>query len=157
MWEMGHKEAWALKNWCFWTVELAKTLESPLDCKKIHQVNPKGNQSWIFTGMTDAEAETPILWPPDVKNWLTGKDPDAGKGFPAGSAGKEFACNVGDLSLIPGLGRSPGEGKAYSLQYSCLENPLGQRCLAGYSPWGGKESDMTEQLTLSQSKTHIHT
>ena len=79
MWEMDYKESWALKNWCFWTVVLEKTLESPLDCKKIQPVHPKGNQSWIFIGRTDAEAEAPILWPPDVKNWFTGKDPDAGK------------------------------------------------------------------------------
>ena len=76
---MEYKESWAPKNWCFWTVVLEKTLESPLDCKEIQPVNPKGNQSWIFIGRTDPEAETPILWPPDVKNGLTGKDPDAGK------------------------------------------------------------------------------
>ena len=81
MWELDHKESWAPKNWCFWTVVLEKTLESPLDCKKIKPVNPKLNQSWIFTGRTDAEAETPILWPPDVKNWLLGKDPDAGNNW----------------------------------------------------------------------------
>ena len=79
MWELDHKESWVLKNWCFWTVVLLKTLESPLDCKEIKLVNPKGNQSWIFIGRTDAEAEAPILWPPDEKNWLIGKDPDAGK------------------------------------------------------------------------------
>ena len=79
MWKLNYKESWALKNWCFWTVVLEKTLESPLDCKEIKPVHPKGNQSWIFFGRTDAEAETPILWPPDVKNWLIGKDPDAGK------------------------------------------------------------------------------
>ena len=79
MCELDHKESWALKNWCFWTVVLEKTLESPLDCKEINPVNPKENQSWIFIGRTDAEAETPILWPPDAKNWLTGKDPDAGE------------------------------------------------------------------------------
>ena len=79
MWEFDYKESWALKNWCFWTVVLDKTLESPLNCKEIKQVNPKGNQSWIFIGRTDAEAEMPILWPPDVKNWLIWKDPDAGK------------------------------------------------------------------------------
>ena len=77
MWEY-YKESWALKNWCFWTV-LLKTLERPLDCKEIKPVNPKWNQSWIFIGKTDANAETPILWPSDVKNWLIGKDPDAGK------------------------------------------------------------------------------
>ena len=80
MWELDHKESWALKNWCFWTVGLEKILEeSPLDCKEIQAAHPKGNQSWIFIGRTDAEAETPILWPPDAKNWLIEKDPDAGK------------------------------------------------------------------------------
>ena len=74
-----YKECWGPKNWCFWTVVLEKTLESPLDCKEIQPVHPKGSQSWIFTGRTDAEAETPILWPPDVKNWLIGKDPDVGQ------------------------------------------------------------------------------
>ena len=70
MWELDYKESWALKNWCFWTVVLEKTLESPLDCKEIQPVHPEGNQSWIFIGRIDAKAETPILWPPDVKNWL---------------------------------------------------------------------------------------
>ena len=79
MWEFDYKESWALKNWCFWTVVLEKTLESPLDCKEIQPVHPKGDQSWVFIGRTAAEAETPILWPPDVKNWLIWKDPDAGK------------------------------------------------------------------------------
>ena len=78
MWELVHKESWALKNWCFWTVVLEKTLESPLDCKEIQLFHPKGNQSWAFTGRTDAKAETPILWPPDLKNGLFVKDPDAG-------------------------------------------------------------------------------
>ena len=79
MWELDYKESWALKNWFFWTVVLEKTLESPTECKEIQAVHPKGNPSWLFTGRTDAEAETPILWPPDVKSWLIGKDPDAGK------------------------------------------------------------------------------
>ena len=74
-----YKESWAPKNWCFWTVVLEKTLESPLDCKEIHPVHPKGNWSWIFIERTDAEAEIPILWPPDVKNWLLGREPVAGK------------------------------------------------------------------------------
>ena len=78
IWQLDHKESWMPKNGCFWTVMLEKTLESPLDCKEIKPANPKGNQSWIFIGRTDAEAEAPILWPPDVKNWLLGKDPDAG-------------------------------------------------------------------------------
>ena len=79
IWELDHKESWALKYWCFQTVVLDKTLESPLDCKKIKPLSLKGNQSWIFIRRTDAEAETPILWPPNGKSWLTGKDPDAGK------------------------------------------------------------------------------
>ena len=79
MWELDYKKSWAPKNWCFWTVILEKTLERPLDCKEIQPVNPKENQSWIFIGRTDDEAETLILWPPDAKNWLLGKDPDAGK------------------------------------------------------------------------------
>ena len=79
MWELDYKESWALKNWYFWTVVLEMTLESPLDCKEIQPVHPKGDQSWIFFGRTDVEAETPILWPPDVKSWLLGKDLDVGK------------------------------------------------------------------------------
>ena len=83
-WELDYKESWegwVPKNWCFWTVVLEKTPESPLDCKEIKPVNPKGNQSCIFIGRTDAEAETQILWPPDAQNWLIGKDPDAGKNW----------------------------------------------------------------------------
>ena len=79
MWGLEYKESWAPKNWCFWTVVLEKTLESLLDCKEIQPVHPKGNQPWVFIGRTDAEAKTPILWPPDVKSWLIEKDPDAGK------------------------------------------------------------------------------
>ena len=79
MWDLYHKESWVPKNWCFWTVVLEKTLESPLDCKKIQSVNSKGNQSWIFIGRTDAEAETPILWPPHAKNWLVVKTLMLGK------------------------------------------------------------------------------
>ena len=77
MWELDCEESWAPKNWCFWTVVLEKTLESPLDCKEIQPVHPKGDESWVFIGRTDVEAETPILWPPDAKNWLIWKDPDA--------------------------------------------------------------------------------
>ena len=79
MWELDYEESWAPKNWCFWTVVLEKTLESPLDCKEIQPVNGKGNQPWMFIGSTDVEAETPVLWPSDVKGWLIGKHPDAGK------------------------------------------------------------------------------
>ena len=79
MWELDHKESWALKNWCFWTVVLEKTLESPLDCKEIQPVHSKGDQSWVFFGRTDAKAETPVLWAPHAKSWLIGKDSDAGR------------------------------------------------------------------------------
>ena len=87
MWELDYKESWRLKNWCFWTVVLEKTLESPLDCKEIQPVHPKGNQSWMFIERTDAEA--PILWLPDVKNWLIGKDPDAGKDWRQEEKGRQ--------------------------------------------------------------------
>ena len=79
MWELDCDESWAPKNWCFWIMVLEKTLESPLDCKEIQPVHPKGDQSWVFIGRTDAEAEAPVLWPPDAKSWLIGKDPDAGR------------------------------------------------------------------------------
>ena len=79
VWELHYKESWVQKNWCFWTVVLEKTLESPLDCKEIQPVHSKRDQSWVFIVKTDAEAETPVLWPPDAKSWLIGKDPDAGK------------------------------------------------------------------------------
>ena len=92
MWELDYKERWALKNWCFWTVVLEKSLESPLDCKEIQTVHPKGGQSWVFIGRTDAEAETPILWSPDVKSWLIGKDPDAGKDW-----GQEKGTTEGEM------------------------------------------------------------
>ena len=89
MWQLDHKENWAPKNWCFWTAMLEKILESPLDCKEMQLVHPKGNQSWIFIGRTYAEAETPIFWPRDAKNWLIGKDHDAGKWLKAGREGDD--------------------------------------------------------------------
>ena len=98
MWELNYKESWAPKNWCCRTVVWEKTLESPLDCKEIQPVHPKGNQSWIFIGRTDAEAKTPILWPPDEKNWLIGKDPDAGK--QAGGEGDDRGWDCWMASLI---------------------------------------------------------
>ena len=87
MWQLDHKEGWALKNWCFWTVVLEKTLECPLDSIEIKPVNPKENQLWIFSGRTDAEAEAPILCPPDAKSWLIGKDPEVGKDRAGGEGG----------------------------------------------------------------------
>ena len=89
MWELDCEESWVPKNWCFWTVVLEKTLESPLDCKKIQPVHPKGDQSWVFFGRTDVKAEAPILWPPDAKSWLIGKDPDAGRDWELGGEGDD--------------------------------------------------------------------
>ena len=98
MWELDYKESWVQKNWCFWTVVLEKTLESPLDCKEIQPVRPKGDQSWVFIGRTDAEAETPILLLPDVKSWLIWKDPDAGKDWGREEKGTTEDQIVGWLS-----------------------------------------------------------
>ena len=112
MWGLDYKESWALKNWYFWTVVLEKTLESPLDCKEIQSVHPKGDRSWVFIGRTDVEAESPILWPPDVKSWLVWKDPDAGKDW-----GQEEKGMTEDEMVVwhhqlngPGFGWTPGVG-----------------------------------------------
>ena len=139
MWELDYKKSWALKNWCFWTVVFEKTLESPLDSKKIQPVHPKGNQSWIFIGRTDAEAETPILWSPDVKNWLIGKDPDAGKDWRQEEKGLTEDEMVGWHHQLNGhkFEQGPGAGD-------------GQGSLACCSPWGHKESDMTEWLNWTE-------
>ena len=133
MWELDCKESWVLKNWCFWTVVLEKSLESSLDCKEIQPVHPKGDQSWIYVGRTDAEAETPILWPPDAKNWLTGKDPDAGKDWRQEEKGMTKDEMVGWHHQLNGheFEQAPGFGD-------------GQGSLAHCSPWCCKESDMTE-------------
>ena len=96
MWELDYKESWAPKNWCFWTMVLEKTPESPLDCKETQPVHPKGNQSWIFIGRTEVAAETPILWPPDVKNQLIGKDPDAGKDWRREEKGMRWLDGITD-------------------------------------------------------------
>ena len=126
-------------NWCFWTVVLEKTLESPLDFKEIKPVNLKGNQSWIFIGRTDAEAETSILWPPDAKNWLIWKDPDAGKDWRQEEKGATEDEMVGWHHWLDGheLEQDLGVGD-------------GQGSLACYSPWGCKEMDMTERLNWSE-------
>ena len=139
MWELDCKECWALKNWCFWTVVLEKTLENPLDCKEIKPVHPKGNQSWIFIGKTDTEAELLILWPPDVKNWLTGKDPDAGKDWRQEEKGTAEDEMVGWHHQLSGheSEQSLGVGD-------------GQGGLVCCSPWGLKESDTTEQLNWTE-------
>ena len=135
MWELDYKESWVPKNWCFWTVVLEKTPESPLDCKEIKLFNPKGNQSCIFTGRTDAKAEAPILWPPDAKKWLIGKDPDAGKDWRQEEKGTTEDEMVGWHHRPDGceFEQAPGVGD-------------GQGSLACCRPWGHKELDMTEWL-----------
>ena len=132
MWELDYKESWVLKNWCFWTVVLGKTLRSPLDCKEIQPVHPKGDQPWVFIGRTDVEAETPKLWPPDVKNWLVGKDPDAGRDWGQEEKGTTEDEMAGWHHWLIGheFGWTPGVGD-------------GQGGLACSRPWGHKESDMT--------------
>ena len=139
MWEFDYKESWVLKNWCFWTVVLEKTLESPLDCKEIQPVNPKGNRSWIFIGRIDAEAETPILLPADTKNWLIGKDPDAGKDW-----GQEEKGMTEDEMV-----RWHHWLKGHELEQA-LGVGDGQGSLVCCSPWGCKESDMTERLNWTE-------
>ena len=141
MWELDYKESWALKNWYFWTVVLEKTLESPLDYKEIQPVHPKGDQSWIFIGRTDAEAETPILWPPDAKSWLIWKDPDARKDWRQEEKGMTEDEMVGWHHWLSGhrFGWTPGIGD-------------GQGGLACCGSWGHKESDTTERLNWTQLK-----
>ena len=133
MWELDYKESWALKNWCFWTVVLEKTLESPLDCKQIKPVHPQGNESWIFIWRTDVEAETPIHWSLDAKSWLTGKDPDAGKDWRQKKKGMTEDDMVRWHHQLDGheFEQAPGIGDKQSL--ACC------------SPWGHKELETTER------------
>ena len=141
MWELNYKESWVLKNWCFWTVVLKKTLESPLDCKEIQPVHPKRNQSWIFIGRTDAESEMPILWAPDAKNWLTHLTrPWCWERLREGGEGATEDEMVGWHHWLNGhkFWETPGVGG-------------GQGGLACCSPWGRKESDTTERLNWTDS------
>ena len=139
LWELDYKQSWVLQNWCFWTMVLEKTLESPLDCKEIQPVHPRGDQSWVFIGRTDAEAETPILWPPDAKSWLFGKDPDAGKDWGQEEKGTIEVEMVGWHHWLDGhrFGWTPGVGD-------------GQGSLACCGSWGCKELDMTEWLNWDE-------
>ena len=131
--------SWESKNWCFWTVVLEKTLESPLDCKEIQLVHPKGNPSGIFIGRTDAEAEIPILWPPDAKNWLIGKDPDAGKDW------RQEEKGITEDEMVGWHHRLDGQEFEQTLAVGD-----GQGSLACCSPWSHKELDTTEQLNWTE-------
>ena len=137
--DLDHKESWVPKNWCLWTVVLEKTLESPLDCKEIQPVNPNGDQSWVFIGKTDAEAEAPILWPPDVNNWLIGKDPDAGKNWGQEEKGTAKDEMVGWHHWLDRheFEQAPGADDEQGSPACC-------------SPWGCKELDMTERLNWTE-------
>ena len=143
MWKLDCEESWAPKNWCFWTVVLEKTLESPLDCKEIQPVHPKGDQSWVFLGRTDAEAETPVLWPPHAKSWLTGKDPDAGKdwgqeekgmtedekaGWDHWLDGHEFGWTLGDGDGQGGLACCNSWGLDWATELSWIERAYFTDC-----------------------------
>ena len=146
MWELDYKESWVQKDWRFWTVVLEKTLESPLDCKEIQPVHPKGDQSWVFSGRTDVEAETPILWPPHAMSWVIGKDPDAGKDW-----GQEEKGMTED-EMVGLHHRLNGHGFVWTL--GVVD---GQGGLACCGSWGRKESDTTEGLNWteqSNSKTN---
>ena len=139
MWQLDCEESWAPKNWCFWTVVLEKTLESPLDHKEIQPVHPKGDQSWVFIGRTDAEAETPIFWPPHAMGWLIGKDPDAGRDW----GQKEKGTTEGEM-----------DGWHHRLNTHGFEWTLGvgdgQGGLVCCSSWGRKELDTTEWLNWAE-------
>ena len=140
MWELDHKEGWVLKNWCFQIVVLEKSLESPLDSKEIKIVGPNGNQPWIFIRKTDTETKAPILWAPDVKSWLIRKDPDARKDWEKEKGTTEDEMVRWHQQLNGhGFGCTPGVGD-------------GQGSLACYSPWGRKESDMTERLSWTKKQ-----
>ena len=137
MWELDYKESWTPKYWCFWTVVLEKTLESPLDCKEIQPVHPKGNQSWVFIGGIDAEI--PILWPHGEKSWLIGKDPDAGKDLKARGEGDDRGWD--------GWMASPTQ---WTWAWVNSRNWWWKRGLLCCSPGGHKESDTTEQLNWTE-------
>ena len=142
MWELNHKEGWAPKNWCFWTVVLEKTVEGPLDNKEIKPINPKGNQPWIFIGRTDAEAEGWILWPPDVKSWLIRKDPDAGKDW------RQKEKGAAEDEMVRQHHRLSGHKSEQT-----LGGNEGRGSLLCPHPRGRKVSDTTERLNNNNNNT----
>ena len=146
MWELNHKEGWALRNWYFCIVVLEKTLESPLDCKEIKPVDPKGNQLWIFIGRTDAEAEAPVLWPLDAKSQLTGENSDAGKDW---RQKEKRVAEDGLNSVVKWLN---GITESMDLCLNKLWDSEGQRSLVCCSLWSHKQSDTTYQLSNKQQQ-----
>ena len=145
MLELDYKGSWVPKNWCFWTVVLDKTLESPLDCKEIQPVYPKGDQSWVFIGRTDVEAEAPILWPPDAKSWLIGKDPDAGKDWEQEEEGATEEEMVGWYHRLNG----------HEFEWT-LGVGDGQGGLACYGPWGRRVGhDWATELDWTEAYHNI--
>ena len=151
MWELDYKESWVLKNWGFWTVVLEKTLESPWDCKEIQPVHPKGDQSWVFIGRTDAEAETPILWPSDVKNWLIGKDPHVWKDWRWKEKGTTEDELVGCHYWLKGheFGWTPGAGDGQGGLACC--SPRVAKSWTRLSDWTALNWRV---ITLSKSQNH---
>ena len=139
MWELDCEESWALKNWCFWTVVLEKTLESPLDCQEIQPVHPKGGQSWVFIRRTDVEAETPVLWLPDVKSWLIWKDSDAAKDWGQEEKGTPEDETVGRHHRV--------DGHEFESTLGVRDGQEGQACCGS---WVCKESDTTERLNWTE-------
>ena len=139
MWELDYKESWALKDWCFWTVVLEKTLESPLDCKEIQPVHSEGHQSWVLIGRIDVETETPILWPPDAKSWLIGKYSEAGRYWGQEEKGMTEDEMAGWHHRL----------NSHEFVWTSGVND-GQGGLACCNSWGHKESDMTEQLNWTE-------
>ena len=168
MWELDYKQSWAPKNWCFWTVVMEKILESLLDCKEIKSVNPKGNQSWIFIGRTDPEAESPILWPPNAENWLIGKDSDAGKDWRQDEKGMKYDEMVGWHHRLDGWVWASFRSWRRTGKSGVLQSMGSQRvrhdwaiepnrlCSQPYTPAMSSDGKYSRKLTLTSDRAMSH-